>query len=65
MLPFILANEASDRLINLSPAEMKALLHFTLSGKEFLVEDGRWQIIVVLFIPVFAGLGDWRTDHTQ
>jgi hypothetical protein len=32
--------EASDQLLNLSPFEMKTLLHHILSGKEFGVSTG-------------------------
>jgi len=34
--------EASDQLLNLSPYEMKTLLHHILSGKEFDVSSGEW-----------------------
>ena len=33
--------EASDQLLNLSPFEMKTLLHHILSGKEFSVVAGK------------------------
>ncbi len=33
--------EASDQLLNLSPYEMKMLLHHILSGKEFGVSQGQ------------------------
>ena len=33
-------DEASDQLLNLSPYEMKTLLHHILSGKEFEVSTG-------------------------
>lgn len=32
--------EASDRLLNLSPFEMKNLLYHILSGKEFAINSG-------------------------
>lgn len=32
---------ASDMLLNLSPYEMKTLLHHILSGKEFGVKSGK------------------------
>jgi len=32
--------DASDQLLNLSPFEMKTLLHHILSGKEFGVSTG-------------------------
>ena len=37
-----LGEEASDQLLNLSPYEMKTLLHHILSGKEFGVSQGKW-----------------------
>jgi len=33
--------DASDQLLNLSPFEMKILLHHILSGKEFAVTSGQ------------------------
>ena len=36
-----LGEEASDQLLNLSPYEMKTLLHHILSGKEFGVSQGK------------------------
>ena len=33
--------EASEHLLNLSPYEMKTLLHYILSGKEFTVKSGK------------------------
>ena len=36
-----LGEEASDQLLNLSPFEMKTLLHHILSGKEFGVTTGK------------------------
>ncbi|XP_077292569.1 putative phosphorylase b kinase regulatory subunit alpha isoform X2 [Arctopsyche grandis] len=39
--------EASDRLLNLSPFEMKNLLYHILSGKEFAINSGRGNISVV------------------
>lgn len=38
--------EASDQLLNLSPYEMKTLLHHILSGKEFGVSKGGWSTTV-------------------
>jgi len=35
-----LGEDASDQLLNLSPFEMKTLLHHILSGKEFGVSTG-------------------------
>ena len=34
--------EASDHLLNLSPFEMKTLLHHILSGKEFIIRAGKY-----------------------
>jgi len=36
-----LGEEASDHLLNLSPFEMKTLLHHILSGKEFIIRAGK------------------------
>ena len=33
--------EASDHLLNLSPYELKMMLHHILSGKEFMITTGR------------------------
>jgi len=33
-------DEASEHLLNLSPFEVKMLLHHILSGKEFVVKSG-------------------------
>lgn len=41
MLRSILGEEASQHLLNLSPYEMKTLLHHILSGKEF---GGKYRI---------------------
>lgn len=40
-LLFKLGEEASESLMNLSPFDMKNLLHHILSGKEFGVERSR------------------------
>ena len=51
-----LGEEASDQLLNLSPYEMKTLLHHILSGKEFGVSQGKgldhWQY--TFFIALYA-----------
>ncbi|XP_032511701.2 probable phosphorylase b kinase regulatory subunit alpha isoform X2 [Danaus plexippus] len=39
--------EASEHLLNLSPFEMKNLLHHILSGKEFAINSANSQIIVL------------------
>lgn len=41
VLLFKLGEEASESLMNLSPFDMKNLLHHILSGKEFGVERSR------------------------
>ncbi len=39
--------EASDHLLNLSPYEMKTLLHHILSGKEFTIRSGgKWRTFI-------------------
>ncbi len=38
--------EASDQLLNLSPYEMKTLLHHILSGKEFGISNGKSEFSV-------------------
>ena len=38
--------EATDHLLNLSPFEMKNLLHHIMSGKEFAISSGK---LVLLF----------------
>jgi len=40
MFDCIAGEDASDQLLNLSPFEMKTLLHHILSGKEFGVSTG-------------------------
>ncbi|XP_076326518.1 putative phosphorylase b kinase regulatory subunit alpha isoform X3 [Tachypleus tridentatus] len=40
-------DEASEHLLNLSPFEMKTLLHHILSGKEFVVKSARSGIVSV------------------
>ena len=37
-------DEASDQLMNLSPYEMKTLLHHILSGKEFEISRGTYYV---------------------
>lgn len=34
--------EASEHLLNLSPYEMKTLLHHIISGKEFIIRSGNF-----------------------
>lgn len=46
-LIYILGDEASEHLLNLSPFEVKMLLHHILSGKEFVVKSG--MLLLVLF----------------
>ena len=36
--------EASEHLLNLSPFEMKNLLHHILSGKEFAINSGKYYL---------------------
>ena len=43
-------DEASEHLLNLSPYEMKTLLHHILSGKEFTVRSGNW-----FYLSIFIG----------
>lgn len=38
--------EASEHLLNLSPFEMKNLLHHILSGKEFAINSGKYYSIL-------------------
>lgn len=40
--------EASEHLLNLSPYEMKMLLHHILSGKEFGVKGGNYFIVLLV-----------------
>lgn len=35
-------DEASEHLLNLSPFEMKNLLHHIISGKEFAISSGKF-----------------------
>ena len=41
--------EASDHLLNLSPYEMKMLLHHILSGKELALRGGELLLLTILF----------------
>jgi len=41
--------DASDQLLNLSPFEMKTLLHHILSGKEFGVSTGSAAFFISFF----------------
>jgi len=43
-----IGEDASDQLLNLSPFEMKTLLHHILSGKEFGVSTGSFQFLMFL-----------------
>jgi hypothetical protein len=43
------ADEASDKLLNLSPFEMKNLLHHIMSGKEFGLGSGKFFLYVFSF----------------
>lgn len=38
-------DEASEHLLNLSPFEMKNLLHHIISGKEFAISSGNIQVL--------------------
>ena len=42
--------EASDQLLNLSPFEMKTLLHHILSGKEFGISSGEYCTLFLQYI---------------
>ena len=44
--------EASDQLLNLSPYEMKTLLHHILSGKEFGVSAGECNMGVIIMLMI-------------
>ncbi|XP_013788162.2 probable phosphorylase b kinase regulatory subunit alpha, partial [Limulus polyphemus] len=44
---FCLGDEASEHLLNLSPYEMKTLVHHILSGKEFVVKSIRSGVVSV------------------
>lgn len=37
-------DEASEHLLNLSPFEMKNLLHHIISGKEFAISSGKYRV---------------------
>lgn len=41
LINVFLGDEASEHLLNLSPFEVKMLLHHILSGKEFVVKSGK------------------------
>ena len=40
--------EASDHLLNLSPYELKTLLHHIMSGKEFIISSGKIDILILV-----------------
>lgn len=50
------ADIASDHLLNLSPFEMKNLLHHIMSGKEFNIGSGG-QMYCVGFVQQFVWQG--------
>lgn len=39
LLKYFLAEEAHEELLNLSPSELKNLMHYILSGKEFRIDQ--------------------------
>ena len=42
--------EASDHLLNLSPYELKTMLHHILSGKEFVIQTGNlFSLILMMY----------------
>lgn len=43
--------EASEHLLNLSPFEMKNLLHHIMSGKEFALSSGKF--LLPSSLPIF------------
>lgn len=44
-------DEASEHLLNLSPFEMKNLLHHIISGKEFAISSGKYTFVFfVIFL---------------
>lgn len=43
---YLLGDEASEHLLNLSPFEVKMLLHHILSGKEFVVKSGKFIVCI-------------------
>ena len=49
---FVSGEEAASRFMDLSPIQMKSLLYFILSGKEFGVEEGKKFEVSYLWIPV-------------
>jgi len=63
-----LGEDASDQLLNLSPFEMKTLLHHILSGKEFGVSTGlaalhfSFLYFSSLNIPAVRDVTDWCHD---
>lgn len=49
----MLGEDAADDLMNMSPFQMKSLLYFILSGKEFKVEQGKKHLAKLYFMKVF------------
>jgi phosphorylase kinase alpha/beta subunit len=41
--------EAIDHLLNLSPYEMKTLLHHIISGKEFTMKSGSYCLFILIY----------------
>nr|XP_011449354.2 probable phosphorylase b kinase regulatory subunit alpha isoform X5 [Crassostrea gigas] len=59
-------DEASEHLMNLSPFEMKTLLHHILSGKEFVISTGNIQQTQHTQVGVSRWTTDSETDeHTN
>ncbi|XP_071088485.1 probable phosphorylase b kinase regulatory subunit alpha isoform X9 [Haliotis cracherodii] len=52
--------EASDYLLNLSPFEMKTLLHHILSGKEFVISKGCVATSVLMARCCHSGSSRWN-----
>ena len=52
---FVSGEEASDQLLNLSPYEMKTLLHHILSGKEFGVTAGEQHFSEMVWTMKYRG----------
>lgn len=42
--------QASEHLLNLSPFEMKNLLYHILSGKEFAVSSGKYNLTLLFLV---------------
>ena len=56
--------EASDHLLNLSPYEMKTLLHHILSGKEFTIRSGETFTLFHSYI-FYSFSWDWTNISYQ